>query len=170
MLLQHFEQDEDHDGELDVALLAKSLESDVAADLASELAIGISATEAAAFAEIIRRRFRSATRSNVSPDLFETLRTIGFPAELLPAQYSAVTGGLLNGGFDSWGFAAPTGSGKTFVARLLIADLLSQNPRAKVLYLVPSRALVYEVSQSLSKSLGKLSLQVRARRAARGPR
>ena len=58
--------------------------------------------------------------------------------------------------------ASPTGTGKSFLTQVLIANTLLKSPDALVLYLVPSKALVYEVSMRLSESFSKLDFKVTA--------
>lgn len=130
------------------------------AKLATELSLELTATELQAFDSIIKKRIDFATRTNVSDDLFEQLKQIYFPTELWAAQVKAVKNGLMNAETDSWGFAAPTGSGKTFLTKLLILDTLKKNPNGKVLYIVPTKALVHEVWLSLSANLEKLDYKV----------
>jgi superfamily II DNA/RNA helicase len=125
----------------------------VAAQIAKNYAIGRTGTEMAALGSVIENRRNRLTVEVVQPSLVETLRGMSFPLELLPAQVAAVNGGLLDEARKAWGFAAPTGSGKTYLARLAIAELLERSPFARVIYLVPSRALVSEVGNSLSEAL-----------------
>jgi len=59
--------------------------------------------------------------------------------------------------------AAPTGTGKTFLTRLLILKTLLDNPQNKILYIVPSKALVHEVWLNLNSAfepLGYKAVQV----------
>lgn len=124
--------------------------------------LGLTASELRAFSVLLGERVNRATIENIGTYLIPTLRQMGFPSELLPAQQAAIDGGLLNSAIPSWGFAAPTGSGKTYLARLLIADLLFQEQDAKVIYLVPSKALVSEVASSLGEAFDPLKLKVLA--------
>lgn len=123
----------------------EKLVSDNLISIAEQVSIGFSATELDAFSTVIRKRICFATRTNVDDELFNHLKEIEFPPELWSTQIKAIEGGLIDNNYDSWGFAAPTGTGKTFLTRLLIAKTLLDNPEAKILYIVPSRALVYEV-------------------------
>ncbi|MEW6130743.1 MAG: DEAD/DEAH box helicase [Acidobacteriota bacterium] len=134
--------------------------SQILANLAKELSIGMSTTEINAFAAIINKRRSYATRSNVEHDLLPYLREMKFPAELWATQVQAIQAGLVNYHYDSWGFAAPTGTGKTFLARLLIAKTLLDNPETKILYIVPSKALVQEICSELSDVFAPLNFSV----------
>ena len=51
---------------------------------------------------------------------------------------------------------------RVFLTQVLITDVLLKNPNALLLYLVPSKALVYEVSTRLAENLAKLDLRVTA--------
>lgn len=100
-----------------------------------------------------------ALESNAVLDL-ETLRAIGAPSELWPVQKAAIERGLLQDEVQSFGLAAPTGTGKTALARLLLADFFLRNPRKKALYLAPSRALSSQVARDLRRSLDPLGIAV----------
>jgi superfamily II DNA/RNA helicase len=118
-------------------------------ELSKRIMTGASATELTAFRAIILKRLRLSTRANVNSELFNLLKAVQFPAELWSTQVKAIQGGLLETNHDSWGFAAPTGTGKTFLARLLILEHLRVKPDEPVLYIVPSRALVYQIAENL---------------------
>lgn len=133
------------------------LGSDILARLAAEVAVGYSATDLRALSATFRKRASTATRENVGIELLQSLRMSGFPVELWPIQAAAVHGGLLDANVESWGLAAPTGAGKTFLTQLLIIDTLQHQPTKKVLYLAPSRALVYEIATKLSHILEPLA-------------
>ena len=135
--------------------------ADLFGQLAKDLALDLTATEIQAFRAIVARRADAATRTHVPPPLFESLQRIQFPTELWAAQSAAIKGGLLDPARDSWGLAAPTGTGKSFISRLLILDTLSQFPGQKVLYIVPSRALVYGIPK-LALALKPLEIEVAA--------
>lgn len=154
LTLAAYEQGEDN--------IPQNQVSDVLTEIAKHISIGLKATDILAFSRIIHNRFRLATRSNVDSALFAQARQIGFPAELWSNQVDAIKAGILDNRFDSWGFAAPTGTGKTFLARLLILKTIQEKPDAKILYLVPTRALVYEVSTSLNAALQLSSYTVQA--------
>ena len=142
-------------------------------NLARSLALPLFATDYQAFAAVVRRRLAVATRTKVPDEVVEALRRVSFPSELWAAQVEALEAGMLSDDLRSWGIAAPTGTGKSFLTQVLIADSLLKRPEGLVLYLVPSRALVHEVSGRLSESLSTLDASVtavtpRASRTGRG--
>ena len=130
--------------------------------LAKTLSLPLSATDYQALGAAVRRRLDSATSSRIGSKLLGALQTVSFPSELWAAQSDAISNGILEHKFRSWGMAAPTGTGKSFLTQVLIADSLLKNRNNLILYLVPSKALVYEVSERLSNSLSKLDFQVTA--------
>ncbi|MBS1844560.1 MAG: DEAD/DEAH box helicase [Actinobacteria bacterium] len=131
-------------------------------EAAARLEAGMSVTDVVAFSEVVRRRARLATREHAPRDLLGALTGIGFPPELWNAQAEALDGGILDPAHDAWGFAAPTGTGKTFLSRLVILNALAERPQSRVLYLVPTRALVRQVSLDLSRSLKEAAVEVAA--------
>jgi superfamily II DNA/RNA helicase len=131
-------------------------------ELARHISFDLSLTEVKAFESVVERRAGTATRLRTSPELLASLRLIGFPPELWAAQAQALDDGLLNHDRDAWGFAAPTGTGKTFLARMLILDVLQQDSSRKILYIVPSKALVHQVSRDLHASLEAVGISVTA--------
>jgi superfamily II DNA/RNA helicase len=142
--------------------LPKSFAVDVLADAAREWSFEMSTTEVEALACVIRLRVRRSLRHTIDEDLYETGRNLDWPLELFGPQVAAIKGGLLDKSSRAWGFAAPTGSGKTFLARVLLADLFRRDADARVVYLVPSRALVAEVSDSLRAAMQPLGIEVAA--------
>ena len=142
--------------------LPRTLSTDVFAEAARHLDVGLTASEARALSAVFRRRVWRAVRSCVGAELFESLRKIRCPPELFYAQAYALREGLLDERVRAWGFAAPTGAGKTFLTRVLIADLLQRNSESKVLYLVPSKALVNEVAASLARTLEPIDVSIHA--------
>ena len=138
------------------------LGASVMSSLAKSLSLPLLATDYQALAATVQRRLDSATRSTLESTLVDALRAISFPSELWHAQSEAISEGLLSDEIRSWGMAAPTGTGKSFLTQVLIADALLKRSNALVLYLVPSKALVYEVSNRLSESLSKIDLRVTA--------
>lgn len=89
------------------------------------------------------------------------INALGVPLEFWPVQKQAVEEGLLAGNVISYGLAAPTGTGKTSLAKILIAATIKSQPTKKVVYISPSRALVHQVSRDLAESLGKVGINVR---------
>ena len=89
------------------------------------------------------------------------ISALGVPLEFWPVQKQAVEGGLLAENVVSYGLAAPTGTGKTSLAKVLIASAIKSRPDKKVVYISPSRALVHQVSRDLADSLGRLGINVR---------
>lgn len=141
---------------------ADSTNADVLHQLAVHLQIGLSSSECAALDEVFRVRRRRSVRDNVAAELFELLQGRTFPSEFFPTQVDALDAGLLDESMTGWGFAAPTGTGKTFVARLLILDALRKQPERGVIYLVPTRALVHEVTSSLQAFFAESEIEVLA--------
>lgn len=131
-------------------------------NLAKTLSLPLLSTDYQALATVVQRRLDSATRTNIASDLLEALQALSFPSELWAAQSDAISSGILEDEYRSWGMAAPTGTGKSFLTQVLIVDSLVKNRDNLILYLVPSKALVYEVSKRLSDSLSKLDFQVTA--------
>ncbi|MCY3814372.1 MAG: DEAD/DEAH box helicase [Gammaproteobacteria bacterium] len=130
--------------------------------LARSLALPLFATDYQALEAVVRKRLETATRANVRDDLLEALRRTSFPSELWAAQTDALASGMLSDDVRSWGMSAPTGTGKSFLTEVLIADALLKQPQGLVLYLVPSKALVYEVSRRLGEALSSLDARVTA--------
>ncbi|MFN8007525.1 MAG: DEAD/DEAH box helicase [Terriglobia bacterium] len=139
---------------------AETRGAELFAELSKEINFELTTTEVLAFLSILKRRVETSTRSNVEESLFQLLREIHFPPELWHSQLFALKEGLLDHSYDSWGLAAPTGTGKTFIARLLILDSLKKQPDRRILYVVPSRALVYEVASSLSQVFEPIGYRV----------
>jgi hypothetical protein len=127
--------------------------ADAFREAARHLALDLSLSEVEAFEEIVERRRKRSTRLLAPSVLAHPLRAIGFPPELWESQARALDGGLLDHARDAWGLAAPTGTGKTFLARLLVLDALQHAPDGKILYLVPTNALIRQVSDDLNQSL-----------------
>jgi DEAD/DEAH box helicase/Helicase conserved C-terminal domain len=132
------------------------------ADAVEAFTLDFSLSEVRAFDRVLRDRIARSTRRNVGDDLMPRLAAIGFPPELWRSQVEAVTRGLLDGRFDAWSLAAPTGTGKSFLARLLIVSALSSDHIAKVLYLAPTKALVYQVASQLEGALKGADITVTA--------
>ncbi|WP_213878586.1 DEAD/DEAH box helicase [Pseudomonas sp. dw_358] len=89
------------------------------------------------------------------------INSLSVPLEFWPVQKQAIEEGLLAGDVISYGLAAPTGTGKTSLAKVLIASALKSHPDKKIVYISPSRALVHQVTRDLSESLGRIGIKVR---------
>jgi superfamily II DNA/RNA helicase len=136
--------------------------SDALSSLAEEVNIGCSVTELRAMSATVSRRAARAAVSWCASEMWPLLRKLKFPAELFPAQEEALRRGLLDDSHDAWGFAAPTGAGKTFLARLLLLKELEGESDARALYVVPSKALVNEVTRDLQMALEPIRIRVGA--------
>lgn len=128
--------------------------------IALHYGLDLNASDVGAFTNATLIRAGNATRSHVPDDLLVDLVHGGFPPELWSGQTQALQSGLLDESFDAWSFSSPTGTGKTFLARLLILASLRAGKGRKVLYIVPSRALVRQVTVDLSKALSELGINV----------
>ncbi len=130
-------------------------------DAARYFSLELGLTEVRAFEEVVRRRSQRATRHRLPDDVLPAARTAGLPAELWEAQARLLDDGLLTPG-TTWGIGAPTGTGKTFLARMLVLTTLVGSPDTKVLYLVPSNALVGQVTRDLAEQLEAAGIVVSA--------
>lgn len=79
--------------------------------------------------------------------------------EFWPSQLKAVQGGALTSG-ESLVLQMPTSAGKTLVAELCMLAALTQDSQARCLYIAPYRALVNEIRQNLSETLGAVGYRV----------
>lgn len=122
----------------------------------------LSQTEVAALCNLFEKRSQSGALLSVPLETQPKLRRMEFPAELWPPQREAIRHGMLNEELESWGLAAPTGTGKTYMARLLIIRHLEDHDHQRVLYIVPSRALINEISNSLDQALRPIGVNVYA--------
>jgi superfamily II DNA/RNA helicase len=138
------------------------LHSDALREMAGRFELDLTVTDTAAFEQVVRRRSQRSTHRHAPRGLLDSLGSIGFPPELWDGQAQALDAGLLDHSHDSWGLAAPTGTGKTFLARLLVLDALARAPTGKVLYLVPTNALIHQVSSDLDASLKPVGTTVMA--------
>lgn len=136
---------------------------DLLGNLAGDFSFGLTGDDVQALRKLLALRAANSSLSVVpkqSALTIEDLRAISAPVELWPAQAIALQEGLLDPGMRSFGFAAPTGTGKTALTRILIAAQLRANPGSKIFYLCPSRALVREVWADLSTSLSGIGASV----------
>jgi hypothetical protein len=129
-------------------------------EVALNFGLDLNASDVVAFDAATAVRAQLATRGHVPDDLLDDLATGDFPPELWSGQAVAVRGGLLDGAYDAWSFSAPTGTGKTFLSRLLILATLRAQPGKKAIYIVPSRALVRQITHDLAKTLHEVGIEV----------
>ena len=138
----------------------QSLATETLTLVAQELSLNLTATDFQALVAVLRKRMRDATRSHVPTETLELLRAMQFPAELWSAQSSALDEGLLNPNLRSWGMASPTGTGKSFLTQVLLSRTLQVTPETLAIYLVPTKALVHEVTTRLRERLSSLGHSV----------
>lgn len=82
--------------------------------------------------------------------------------ELWPSQRTALRSSLLDPARRALVVQMPTSAGKTLVAEFAIVQALALNPDATVAYVVPTRALVNQITLRLRTDLGPLDLSVEA--------
>lgn len=80
--------------------------------------------------------------------------------ELLPSQRNAISKNLFDIAANAIVLQMPTSAGKTLLAEFNIAVTKSLLPHSKVVYVVPSRALVNQMHLDLKTDLSKLNLSV----------
>ena len=80
--------------------------------------------------------------------------------DLLPSQRDALNKNLLNVAANAIVLQMPTSAGKTLLAEFNIVVTKSLLPQSKVIYIVPSRALVNQVYHDLKSDLSSLNLSV----------
>lgn len=80
--------------------------------------------------------------------------------ELLPSQRDAISQKLFDVAANAIVLQMPTSAGKTLLAEFNIAVTKSLLPQSKVVYIVPSRALVNQVYHDLRADLSQLGLSV----------
>lgn len=80
--------------------------------------------------------------------------------ELLPSQRDAISQRLFDVAANAIVLQMPTSAGKTMLAEFNIAVTKSLLPQSKVVYIVPSRALVNQVYHDLRADLSQLGLSV----------
>lgn len=82
--------------------------------------------------------------------------------ELWPSQRTALRSSLLDPAKRALVVQMPTSAGKTLVAEFAIVQGLALNPDATVAYVVPTRALVNQITLRLRTDLAPLDLNVEA--------
>ena len=122
----------------------------------------LTADECKAIVKIIRIRGKSSIFRYVSEGQHEQLKEAKLPSELWPVQQAAIDGGLLKDNYVNWGLAAPTGTGKTSIAQLLLLDFFFKHRDKKAFYIVPSRALASQVAADLDRVFQPLGIKVGA--------
>lgn len=80
--------------------------------------------------------------------------------ELLPSQRDAISKNLFDVAANAIVLQMPTSAGKTMLAEFNIAVTKSLLPQSKVVYIVPSRALVNQVYHDLKTDLSSLGLSI----------
>lgn len=80
--------------------------------------------------------------------------------ELLPSQKDAMNKRLFDVAANAIVLQMPTSAGKTLLAEFNIVVTKSLLPQSKIVYIVPSRALVNQVYHDLRTDLGSLGLNV----------
>ena len=80
--------------------------------------------------------------------------------ELLPSQRDAMSKNLFDVAANAIVLQMPTSAGKTLLAEFNIAVTKSLLPQSKVVYIVPSRALVNQVHHDLKTDLSQLGFSV----------
>lgn len=66
----------------------------------------------------------------------------------------------LNSG-NSVAISAPTSAGKSFILKRYVHKLLNQNSKFKILYIVPSKALINQVSEEFRKEINLKEIDVK---------
>ncbi|QGM29319.1 DEAD/DEAH box helicase [Bacillus sp. N3536] len=79
-----------------------------------------------------------------------------------PSQRAAVKKGILTNNEISYSLQMPTSAGKTAICELIIYNFLNEYKSSRVLFLVPFRALAYELKNSLSEKLRNLNISVKS--------
>ncbi len=82
--------------------------------------------------------------------------------ELWPSQRTALRSSLLDPAKRALVVQMPTSAGKTLVAEFAIVQGLALNPESTVAYVVPTRALVNQITLRLRTDLAPLSMKVEA--------
>lgn len=82
--------------------------------------------------------------------------------DLWPSQRTALTSGLLDPAKRAIVVEMPTSAGKTLIAEFSIIQALALNPGSRVAYVVPTRALVNQISIRLRRDISPLGYTVEA--------
>jgi helicase len=82
--------------------------------------------------------------------------------ELWPSQRAALRSSLLDPARRALVVQMPTSAGKTLIAEFALVQALALNPDATVAYVVPTRALVNQITSRLRADLADLDMHVEA--------
>lgn len=135
---------------------------------AQEVSIDVIVSELRTFLMLFYERSTWYNVKTYAPSLLESpvwrtyLRNIAFEksiTEFWPAQLKAIQEDILVND-DSYVVQMPTSAGKTLIAELTILSELSTNDGARCLYIAPYRALVNEIEDGLSDTLGAVGYRV----------
>ncbi len=99
----------------------------------------------------------SKLEGKIPENLFSSLKETGIE-KLNPVQEKAISAGLLDLK-NSFVISAPTASGKTLIAELMMVKNILEN-KTKAIYIVPLRALASEKYESFKEKYSKLGLRV----------
>ncbi len=80
--------------------------------------------------------------------------------DLLPSQQEAISKNLLDAASSATIVTMPTSAGKTLLAEFCILQTKALNPNTKIVYLVPTRALVNQVVSDLRTDFEGLNLSI----------
>lgn len=122
----------------------------------------LSADELSVFIKGMVVREASSTARFVDPLILAKAKSAGLPSELWPMQQLALNDGVLDFAYQSWGLSAPTGTGKTSIAQLILISFFEKFPDKKAFYIVPSRALASQVANDLLEVFAPLGKKVGA--------
>ncbi|AWG66286.1 hypothetical protein DDT46_22510 [Mycobacteroides abscessus] len=100
------------------------------------------------------KSLRDFVSSLASPDRSDPL------LELWPSQRKAIDSHLLDPARRAVVVEMPTSAGKTLIAEFSVIQAHALNPESTAIYVVPTRALVNQITQRLRKDFGPLNLVV----------
>jgi helicase len=121
----------------------------------------------AACHQLVRSSIWSGT-AQLGADLRRFVSHLANPAhgepmlELWPSQREALESHLLDPAHRAVVVEMPTSAGKTLLAEFSIIQARALNPQGTVAYVVPTRALVNQITQRLRRDLSMLGLTVEA--------
>lgn len=133
-----------------------------------EVRLGLLVSELRTIFDLIERQSTWSNIRRYAAHLLENgiwrvyLRNLAFEksiVEFWSSQLKALESGLLTTE-DSLIVQMPTSAGKTFIAELSLLGLLTQQKQKRCLYIAPYRALVNEVVDKLTETLGSVGYRV----------